>query len=53
MTIQYIILGVVLTASIGYAVWRIKKALSIKSGDSCYGCALKDACRKNCNKVNS
>lgn len=51
MTIQYIILGVVLAISVGYAIWRIIKALNVKSGDPCYGCALKDACRKKCNKV--
>lgn len=47
MTIQYIILGAILLACIIYAVWRIKKALSVKSGGPCYGCALKDVCQKN------
>lgn len=47
MIIQYIILAVVLAACLAYAIWRIKKAISVKSGDPCYGCALKDACLKN------
>lgn len=46
MTIQYVIIGVVVAAAIAYAAWRIKKAMSVKSGDPCYGCALKDACVK-------
>lgn len=44
--IQYIIIAVVLTACIAYTLWRIRKALSVKTGDPCYGCALKKACRK-------
>ena len=44
--IQYIIIAVVLTACIAYALWRIRKALGVKTGDPCYGCALKKACRK-------
>lgn len=47
MLIQYIILAVVLTVSVVYAVYRAIKALSVKSGDPCYGCALKDACQKS------
>lgn len=46
MTLQYIILGVVLAAAVAYSVYRIWKALHVKSGDPCYGCALKDACQK-------
>lgn len=46
MVIQYFILSAVLLGSVIYAGWRIKKALSVKSGNPCYGCALKDACLK-------
>lgn len=47
MLIQYIILAVVLTVCVVYAVYRAIKALSVKSGNPCYGCALKDACQKS------
>lgn len=47
MVWQYIIICVVLAVSVGYAVWRIYKALHVKPGDPCYGCALKDVCRRN------
>ena len=46
MTIQYIIIAIVLTACVAYALWRIRKSLSVKTGDPCYGCALKKVCRK-------
>lgn len=46
MALQYIVLGIVLTACVAYAIYRAVKALSVKSGDPCYGCALKDACQK-------
>lgn len=47
MTIQYIILGIILAAAVAYAAYRIVKAMNVKSGDPCYGCALRDACQKN------
>lgn len=47
MTVQYIIIGVVVAASVAYAAWRIKKAMDMRSGDPCHGCALKDACLRN------
>lgn len=47
MTIQYAIIFIVLALCIAYAVWRIHKALKIKSGDPCDGCALKKVCRKD------
>ena len=46
MTIQYIIIALVVATCVAYALWRIRKALSVKSGDPCYGCALKKVCRK-------
>lgn len=46
ITLQYIIIVIVLTACVAYALWRIRKTLSVKAGDPCYGCALKKACRK-------
>ena len=52
MTIQYIIIAIVLMACVGYALWRIKKTLSVKTGDPCYGCALKKLCRKKNAKLN-
>lgn len=51
MIIQYIIIVIVLLISIAYAVWRIHKALKVKSGDPCYGCALRKVCRKDLTKV--
>ena len=47
MLIQYIILAVVLTACVVYAVYRAIKALRVKSGHPCYGCAMKDECQKS------
>lgn len=46
MTIQYIIIALVVATCVAYALWRIRKALSVKSGDPCYGCALKKVCKK-------
>ena len=46
MTIQYIITAIVLATCVAYAIWRIRKTLSVKTGDPCYGCALKKVCKK-------
>lgn len=52
MTIQYIIIALVVAMCVAYALWRIRKALSVKSGDPCYGCALKKVCRKKDTRQN-
>lgn len=52
MTIQYIIIALVVATCVAYALWRIRKALSVKSGDPCYGCALKKVCRKKDTRQN-
>lgn len=44
--IQYIIVGIIVLGAISYALYRILKALRVKSGDPCYGCALKQVCKK-------
>ena len=46
MIVQYIIVGTVVLGALSYAYYRIRKALSVKSGDPCYGCALKKVCKK-------
>lgn len=46
MIVQYIIVGIVVLGALSYAYCRIRKALSVKSGDPCYGCALKKVCKK-------
>lgn len=46
MDIQIVIVIIILVACIVYAGIRIRKALRVKPGDPCYGCALKDACKK-------
>ncbi len=49
---QYIIIAIVLIACVAYALWRIKNALSVKTGDPCYGCALKKVCKKKSTRQN-
>lgn len=51
MIVQYIIIGVILAICIIYAAWRIHKAMKIKAGDPCSGCALRKACRKDLHYV--
>ena len=46
MIIQNIIVGIIVALALSYALYKIRKALSIKSGDPCYGCALKKVCKK-------
>jgi hypothetical protein len=46
MIAQYIIVGIVVALAFFYALYRIRKALGQKSGDPCYGCALKKVCKK-------
>lgn len=46
MVVQYIIVGVIVTIALVYAFLMVRKALSVKSGDPCYGCALKKVCKK-------
>lgn len=46
MIVQYIIVGIVVLGALSYAYYRIRKALSVKSGDPCYGCALKKVCKR-------
>lgn len=46
MIVQYIIVGIIIVCALSYAYYRIRKALSVKSGDPCYGCALKQVCKK-------
>ena len=50
MTVQYIIIALILAGCVAYAIWRIRKALSVKTGDPCHGCALKKVCRKKNSK---
>ncbi len=50
---QYIIIAFALMACVAYALWRIRKALSVKSGDPCYGCALKKVCKKKSTRLNT
>ncbi len=50
---QYIIVAIALMACVAYALWRIRKALSVKSGDPCYGCALKKVCKKKSTRLNA
>ena len=53
MMTQYIIITIVLIACVAYAIWRIRKALSVKTGDPCYGCALKKVCKKKNTRQNT
>lgn len=53
ITAQYIIIAIVLMACVAYALWRIRKALSVKTGDPCYGCALKQVCKKKSTRQNT
>lgn len=46
MIVQNIIVGIIVALAFSYALYKIRKALSIKSGDPCYGCALKKVCKK-------
>ena len=46
MIVQNIIVGIIVALALSYALYKIRKALSIKSGDPCYGCALKKVCKK-------
>lgn len=46
MIAQYIIVGIVVALAFFYALYMIRKALRQKSGDPCYGCALKKVCKK-------
>ena len=46
MIAQYIIVGIVVALAFFYALYMIRKALRQKSGDPCYGCALKQVCKK-------
>ena len=46
MIVQYIIVGIIVALAFSYALYMIQKALRIKSGDPCYGCALKKVCKK-------
>lgn len=46
MIVQNIIVGNIVALAFSYALYKIRKALSIKSGDPCYGCALKKVCKK-------
>lgn len=50
MDYQLIIVAIIVAACLVYAGIRIRKALRVKPGDPCYGCALKDACKKNKSK---
>ena len=43
MDYQLIIVAIIVAACLVYAGIRIRKALRVKPGDPCYGCALKDA----------
>lgn len=45
MHIQYIIVAIVLIASLAYLVYRLAYVFRHKN-DPCYGCQLKDACLK-------
>ncbi len=53
MITQYIIITIVLIACVTYALWRIRKALSVKTGDQCYGCALKKVCKKKNSRLDT
>lgn len=46
MIVQNIIVGIIVALALSYALYKIRKALSVKSGDPCYGCALKKVCKK-------
>ena len=46
MIAQYIIVGIVVALAFFYALYMIRKALRQKSGNPCYGCALKKVCKK-------
>lgn len=46
MDYQLIIVAIIVAACLVYAGIRIRQALRVKPGDPCYGCALKDACKK-------
>ena len=46
MIAQYIIVGIVVALAFFYALYMIRRALRQKSGDPCYGCALKKVCKK-------
>lgn len=58
MNIQYIIVAVMLALAVGYAAWRIYRALRA-AGDPCYGCEgcqlkeLRDARRKGKSRVSA
>lgn len=47
MDFQLIIVAVVVAACLAYAIQRIRKALRVKAGEPCGGCALKEVCEKN------
>lgn len=46
MLLQYIIVSIIIVLALSYALYMIRKALSVRSGDPCYGCALKKVCTK-------
>lgn len=50
--LQIIIVTIVIVISSIYAVFRIRKALKNKNG-TCYGCPLKDACKKDNRTANN